>query len=462
MASWTPTFPILALLIAGLLAACAGAQEPSQATRPVSDPLPPKATPQPSSPPLGAVPRVTSSPPVADPEPSSPAAAGLPPGVAACRARLRTTAMSAGIDADLFDRHVATVRPDPTVLGFLDAQPEFTTPLWDYLAGLVDDERVADGREQLRVHAELLARVAQRYGVDAETVVAVWGVESNFGRTFGKRPLLVSLATLACQGRRQAFFRGELIDTLHIIQSGDVAPEALVGSWAGAFGHTQFMPSTFRRIAVDFDGDGRRDLAGNVADALASTAHFLRRAGWRSGEPWGHEVSVPEGTYLGPIGRTHREPLRYWLARGIVRADGQAFALDGNTPAALLLPVGRRGPAFLVFRNFHAMYSYNASESYALAIALLSDRLRGRAGLKTPWPTDDAGLSRMERRELQRLLLARGHAIGEADGIIGTATRRAIVAEQQRLGLVPQDGRAGLRILQALRGMQESEPGESR
>lgn len=370
--------------------------------------------------------------------------------------------MNAGIGADIFDRHVATVRPDPTVLELLDAQPEFTTPLWDYLAGLVDDERVADGREQLTVHAELLARVAQRYGVDPESVVAVWGVESNFGRTFGKRPLLVSLATLACEGRRQAFFRSELIDTLHIIQSGDVAPEALVGSWAGAFGHTQFMPSTFRRIAVDFDGDGRRDLAGNVADALASTAHFLRRAGWRSGEPWGHEVTVPDGAHLGPTGRTHREPLRNWLAKGIVRADGQAIAQDGSTPAALLLPVGRRGPAFLVFRNFHAMYSYNASESYALAIALLSDRLRGGGRLITPWPTDDAGLSRLQRRELQRLLLARGHPIGEADGIIGAVTRRAIVVEQQRLGLVPQDGRAGMRILQALRGVQDSDPGEAR
>lgn len=427
---------MLALLVAGLLAARAGAHEPSLAQVPVSDPPPPAA----------------------DPQPAAPATPDLPPGVAACRSRLRTTAINAGIDAGVFDRHVAIVTPDPSVLELLDAQPEFTTPLWDYLAGLVDEERVSDGREQLQVHAGLLARVAERYGVDPETVVAVWGVESNFGRTFGKRPLLVSLTTLACEGRRQAFFRSELIDTLHIIQSGDVAPEALVGSWAGAFGHTQFMPSTFRRIAVDFDGDGRRDLAGNVADALASTAHFLRRAGWRSGEQWGHEVTVPEGAYLGPTGRRHREPLRHWLAKGIVRADGKEFAMDGNTPAALLLPVGRRGPAFLVFRNFHAMYSYNASESYALAIALLSDRLRGRPGLMTPWPTDDPGLSRLERRELQGLLLARGHAIGEADGIIGAATRRAIVVEQQRLGVVPQDGRAGRRILRALRGMQESDP----
>lgn len=435
---------MLGLLLAGLTLAQAKAQEAPQASAaPASVPPVPSAS-------------------QATPSPAVSTVANLTPSVAACRSRLRASAINAGVTAGVFDQHVANVMPDPSVLDFLDAQPEFTTPVWDYLAGLVDEERVSDGREQLRVHAHLLARVAQRYGVDAETVVAVWGVESNFGRSFGKRPLLVSLATLACQGRRQAFFRSELIDTLHIIQSGDVAPEGLVGSWAGAFGHTQFMPSTFRRIAVDFDGDGRRDLVGNIADALASTAHFLQRAGWRSGAAWGHEVLVPADAYLGPTGRKHREPLRYWMAKGIVRADGGEFEPDLNTPAALLLPAGRGGPAFLVYRNFHAMYSYNASESYALAIALLSDRLRGGAGLRTPWPTADAGLSRRQRRELQTLLLARGHAIGEADGIIGVATRRAIVAEQQRLGLLPADGRAGVGILEALRSAQGRTTGDER
>lgn len=435
---------MLALTVPGLAPAHASTQE-----------HPVVVVPQATLPPAASAPRT-------DPTPTVSTATDLPPGVAACRSRLRASAIGAGVTPQVFDRHVATVAPDASVLGFLDAQPEFTTPVWDYLAGLVDEERVSDGREQMRVHADLLARVAQRYGVDPAMVVAVWGVESNFGRTFGKRPLLVSLATLACQGRRQAFFRGELIDTLHIIQSGDVAPDGLVGSWAGAFGHTQFMPSTFRRIAVDFDGDGRRDLVGNVADALASTAHFLQRAGWRSGAPWGHEVLVPADAYLGPTGRRHREPLRYWMAKGVTRADGRGFEPDRDTPASLLLPAGRGGPAFLVYRNFHAIYSYNASESYALAIALLSDRLRGGAGLKTPWPTEDAGLSRLQRRELQALLLARGHAIGEADGIIGAATRRAIVTEQQRLGLTPQDGRAGLLILQALRSAQGSGPGDER
>lgn len=376
---------------------------------------------------------------------------GIPTDVLACRSRLRPSALGAGIRPELFDRYVMGAGRDPEVLQLLDAQPEFTTPVWDYLAGLVDEERVSDGRAMLSEHADVLARVADRYGVDRETVVAVWGVESNFGRTFGKRPLLVSLATLACEGRRQAFFRGELIDALHIVQAGDVEVDKLVGSWAGAFGHTQFMPSTFRRMAVDFDGDGRRDLVGNVADALASTAHYLKRAGWKPGASWGHEVVVPADARLGAVGRSNRQPLGHWTAKGVRRADGGEFNLPADTSASLLVPSGRNGPAFLVFRNFHAIYSYNASESYALAIALLSDRLRGGKGLRTPWPTDDPGLSRLERRELQGLLLARGHDIGEVDGIVGSATRRAIVVEQQRLGMLPHDGRAGRRILDALR-----------
>src|SRR5690606_4639220 len=187
------------------------------------------------------------------------------------------------INGGLFDQHVATVMPDLSVLKLLDSQPEFKTPIWDYLAGLVDSERVADGQAMLRQHADTLDRVAATYGVDPATVVAVWGVESDFGKTFGKRPLLESLTTLSCMGRRQAFFRGELIATLQIVQAGDVTADKLLGSWAGAFGHTQFMPSTYRRIAVDFDGDGRRDLVGSVPDALASTANYLKRSGWRTG-----------------------------------------------------------------------------------------------------------------------------------------------------------------------------------
>ena len=368
---------------------------------------------------------------------------------ASCLAGLRAEAQAKGVSRATYDAHAAALVPDMTVIGFLDAQPEFVTPIWDYLAALVDDERVADGRAMLAEWASVLARVEAEYGVDAATVVAVWGVESNYGRNFGSRPLLTSLSTLSCFGRRQSFFRGEFFTTLKIIQDGHVAPERLTGSWAGAFGHTQFMPSTFMRLAVDFDGDGRRDLVDSVPDALASTANFLKRAGWRGDLPWGFEVSLPQGMDVSGAGRRNKQPISAWAARGVRRIDGAPMPAAA-TPAGLLLPAGKDGPAFLVTRNFDAVYSYNAAESYGLAIAHLSDRLRGGAPFATPWPTDDPGLSRAERRELQQLLIARGHDIGEADGMIGARTREALKLEQAALGLAA-DGRAGQRVLQALR-----------
>jgi len=370
-----------------------------------------------------------------------------------CLADLRPAAQAAGVDAATWRAHTAGLRPDRSVLERLDFQPEFRLPIWDYLAALVDDERVADGRLQLAAHADTLAAVARRFGVDAETVVAVWGVESDYGRSFGSFPLVQALATLSCDGRRQPFFRGELFATLRIVQAGDVEPSRLVGSWAGAFGHTQFMPSTYERLAIDFDGDGRRDLVGSVPDALASTAHFLQRAGWQTGQPWGFEVRLPPGLDLRGEGRRVKRPLAHWVARGLRRVDGGALDAGGlapSTPAGLLAPAGADGPAFLVLRNFDALFSYNAAESYGLAIAHLADRLRGAGGFVQPWPTDDPGLSRAERRELQALLAARGHDVGPIDGLLGEKSRAAIRAEQQRLGH-EATGRAGQRLLQALR-----------
>nr|WP_254775395.1 lytic murein transglycosylase [Pseudoxanthomonas sp. GM95] len=357
---------------------------------------------------------------------------------------------ASAIEPAAFDRFMAGIVPDMSVLPLLDSQPEFSTPIWDYLAPLVDGQRIADGQALLVEHADTFARVAQSSGVDAATVAAVWGVESDYGRVQGKRPLLVSLSTLSCFGRRQAFFRGELMSTLALLQSGDLTTDGLTGSWAGAFGQTQFMPSTYQRIAVDGDGDGRRDLVHSVPDALASTANYLDRAGWQSGQPWGYEVTLPAGFDATQAGRKAKRPLREWVARGITRVDGTRIEAS-ETPAAVLLPAGVGGPAFLVFRNFDAIYSYNAAESYALAIALLSDRLRGGGPLVARWPTDDLPLDRADRKVLQTLLLARGHAIGAPDGLLGTLTRRAIAAEQQRLGLLPVDGRAGQKILAALR-----------
>ncbi len=366
----------------------------------------------------------------------------------ACLAGLRSQARAHGIHGPVYDRHTRGLASDPAVLESLDYQPEFRTPIWDYLAGLVDEERVEDGKARLAEHAATLAKVEQAYGVDAATVVAVWGVESNYGRTFGKKPLLQSLATLSCAGRRQAFFRGELFAAIRLLQSGDLRAEGLVGSWAGAFGHTQFMPSTYARIAVDGDGDGRRDLVGSIPDALASTANYLKRSGWQPGQPWGYEVTLPKDYPATMSGRQARRPLSSWLAAGITRADGGALE-SSDAPTALLLPAGRNGPAFLVFRNYDAIFSYNAAESYALAIALLSDRLRGGKGLVVAWPTDDPGLSRAQRRELQQRLLDRGHDIGEVDGMIGAKSREAIAAEQKRLGRTA-DGRASQGILEAL------------
>jgi lytic murein transglycosylase len=370
-------------------------------------------------------------------------------GFSACIERLRAQAVQRGVSRATFDAHAAQLEPDLSVLGLLDAQPEFSTPIWDYLAALVDDERVADGRAMLERWRDVLQKVEERYSVDPATVVAVWGVESNYGRSLGARPLLASLGTLACMGRRQDYFRGEFLDTLKIIDQGHIPAERLTGSWAGAFGQTQFMPSTFLRLAVDFDGDGRRDLVDSAPDALASTANFLHKGGWKNGESWGFEVKLPAGFDTSLAGRRNRRGMSLWIARGVKLADGGPLPESGPD-RALLLPAGAAGPAFLVGRNFNVIYGYNAAESYALAIAHLSDRLRGGGGFHTPWPTDDPGLSRAGRRELQRLLIARGHDIGEADGMIGERTRKAIAKEQTALGR-KADGRASQRLLEALR-----------
>ncbi|TSH71282.1 lytic murein transglycosylase [Acinetobacter sp. RF15A] len=370
-----------------------------------------------------------------------------------CLANLRGRAIAQGVSGASYDRYTQHLSPDYSVIEKLNYQPEFSTPIWDYLSGLVDEERVQLGRQKLQQHRDVLNRVSAVYGVPAETIVAVWGVESNFGDISGKYPLLQSLGTLSCEGRRQGYFQGEFFTTMKLLQRGDVREEQLKGSWAGAFGHTQFMPSTYNELAVDFDGDGRRDLVSSIPDALASTANFLSKRGWQTGQPWGFEVKIPQNMSISGEGRRNKKSLGSWVNRGLVRADGTAL-VQGNlseaSQAGLLAPAGPNGPIFLVFKNFDAIYSYNAAESYALAIAHLSDRLQGKGGLLTAWPTDDPGTSRMERREIQQFLLNRGHDIGTVDGLIGDKTRQAIRQEQIRLGLNPT-GRAGQQILRAFR-----------
>lgn len=368
---------------------------------------------------------------------------------AACLAGLRSATLASGVDAATFDKATQGLTPNPEVLTLAEAQPEFKTPIWDYLAGLVDEERVSDGRAMMARYAQALATAESRYGVDRAIITAVWGVESDYGRSFGNRPIVQSLATLSCGGKRTGYFRSEFVAALKILQRGDITPAEFKGSWAGAFGHTQFMPSTFLRVAVDLDGDGRRDLINSVPDALGSTAAYLRKSGWVAGGDWGVEVRLP-AHYAGPSGRMRKEPLAAWAARGFTRVDGRP--LGSGPPAGLLLPAGPAGPAFLVTRNFDAIYSYNAAESYALAIALLSDRLRGRHGLVAAWPTNDPGLSRMERREMQTLLMRHGYDLdGKADGVIGEKTKKAIAEFQSRSGL-RADGRASASVLAALRG----------
>jgi len=366
-----------------------------------------------------------------------------------CLTELRREAAAKGVSGSTFDRVMRDIEPDMSILELMNRQPEFKTPIWDYLAALVDEERVSDGRAAMRQWGQALATAEARYGVDRHIIAGVWGVESNFGKDSGSRPLVQSLATLSCYApRRQNYFQGELNAVLQIIERGDIQPSRLKGSWAGAFGHTQFMPSTFQRLAVDLDGDGRRDIVDSVPDALGSTANFLKKAGWVTGLPWGYEVRLPQGFDSSLAGRKKKQPVTSWAAMGVTRIDGRP--LSGNYQAGILLPAGRDGPAFLVTKNFDAVYSYNAAESYGLAIALLGDRLKGLQGIQTPWPTDDPPLSRAERRELQRLLAARGYDVGEPDGRIGSKTRAAIQDVERRLGL-EQTGRPGGKVLQALR-----------
>lgn len=365
---------------------------------------------------------------------------------AACLDTLRQAARARGVADSTIETATSGLEPNdaPT---FETNQPEFSTPPWDYMAGLVDEERVNDGRARYAEQHDVLNRVEQRYGVDQAIVTAVWGVESDFGRSFGWRPVIQSLATLSCYGRKPAFYRGEFVAALQILDRGDVSPDHFTGSWAGAFGHTQFMPSTFLRYGVDFEGNGHANIVDSIPDALATTAAYLRASGWQAGVPWGFEVKLPDG-YSGPSGRKNRHPAAFWAAKGIQRIDGKPL---GDADTGLLLPSGLSGPAFLVTHNFDALFAYNAAEIYALAIGHLADRIRGSGPLATAWPTDDPGLSRIERREVQTLLQQRGYSIEKIDGVLGTKTREAIKSFQASIGL-PGNGRGSLKILQALKG----------
>lgn len=365
-----------------------------------------------------------------------------------CLNNLLQTAPFANVK-DVFAQYRPT-EVDPSVLESLNYQPEFDKEPWDYLASLVDKERVSDGIAASERHAEVLAKIESHYGVNRYDVLGVWGVESDFGTTLGKKDVVNSLATLSCFGRRQSYFRGEYVSALKILKQGDIAKSDFKGSWAGAFGQTQFMPSTFLQLAQDFDGDNRKDLVNSQADALASTANFLKNSGYQSNQPWGYEVRLPSG--MAAINeRKNKKPLSHWQGLGVTLADGRPLPKTLSS-AGLFLPAGKKGPAFLVGRNFDAFYAYNASENYALAIAHLSQRIAQKntdVNFVTPWPTDDAGLSRKESREVQESLNLLGYNVGEVDGIIGDGTRRVIQQYQADIG-IKVDGKAGQKIHQRL------------
>jgi lytic murein transglycosylase len=366
-----------------------------------------------------------------------------------CLAGLWPLAERRGVSRATYNALVSGLTPDLRIMDLLDAQPEFTKSFWDYLDLLVSDARIETGRAVLQQHRTTFDAVEKAYGVDRHIIAAIWGVESNYGTQGGDRPVLRSTATLACIGRRQAYFREEFISALEILARGDVRSDQLVGSWAGAFGPTQFMPTSFKRFAVDFDGDGRRDVVSSAADLIASTANNLKKDGWTAGQTWGYEVTVPRDFNFMHADRARTMTVRDWERAGIHRVGGKHFPRPGDR-AYLLVPAGAQGPGFLMLSNFRVIMKYNPSEAYALAIGHLADRLRGGGPFVQPWPRHERVLSRAERYELQERLEQHGYDVGEPDGRLGSKTRTALRRFQAAIGSVP-DGFASASVLERLR-----------
>jgi peptidoglycan lytic transglycosylase B len=366
-----------------------------------------------------------------------------------CLARLWQAAKHRGITRGVYAAYTAKLTPDLQIMDLLDGQPEFTKSFWDYLDLLVNDDRVAKGRALLEKYRATFDAVERAYGVDRYLIAAIWGVETNYGTIGGDRPVVRSTATLACVGRRQYYFREEFLSTLEILQHGDVKPDRLVGSWAGAFGPTQFMPTAFKHYAVDFDHDGRRDVVDSIPDIIASTANNLKKDGWISGQTWGYEVVVPATFNFMLADRRRLLTIREWERLGLTRPGAKPFPRPDDR-AFLLIPAGVQGPGFLMLPNFRAIMRYNPAEAYALAIGHLADRLRGGPPFSQDWPRYERTLSRYERLELQQLLTRRGYNVGEPDGRLGARTRAAIRDFQAKIGRVP-DGFASVGILDRLR-----------
>ena len=354
-----------------------------------------------------------------------------------------------GISRKLFDAAFRGVTPDPKIFQQQSSQAEFVTPVWEYIEKRVTPARTSRGREALGEHGRAMAAIEARYGVDRHVFTAIWGMETNYGSYTGNMSIIRSLATMAFTGERKDYGRKQLLAALDILQSGDIGLDQFKGSWAGAMGHTQFIPVTYNAYAVDMTGDGKRDIWNSVPDALGSTAHYLRKRGWQKGQPWGWEVALPRGFNYRMAGKDGTRPVADWAKLGVRPARGGNFG-NAGARARLLLPVGRHGPAFLVTQNFDAILAYNRSNAYALAVGHLADRIAGGGAFVAQWPRDLKLLSRSDNMELQQLLTARGFDTGGTSGFIGPRTRNAISDYQHRQGL-PPDGYADASLLERLR-----------
>ena len=389
---------------------------------------------------------VTTSPrPEARPDASAPRAArgeSFSAWLSGAEARAR----AAGITAATLDRARPHIAYLSATIELDRRQSEFGARIWDYMDNAVTDARITQGQAAMRQHRGLLDRIEARHGVPPEIVVAIWGIETSYGANRGGTPLLSTLATLARDGRRGAFFEEEFIAALRIVQEGEIAPEAMLGSWAGAFGHTQFMPTSYLRYAVDFTGNGQRNVWGSdPSDALASAAHYLAQRGWQRGQPWAVEVRLPDGFDLRLTGQ--RQTTGTWASQGLAPAAGGRLP-DGQ--ARLWLPGGAQGPAFLAYGNYDVLKEYNISDAYVLALGHLSDRLAGAGPLQGRWPRGDRALNLAEREELQRRLNAMGHDTGGIDGRLGPMSVAAVQAWQRANGL-PPDGYINAELLARMR-----------
>jgi membrane-bound lytic murein transglycosylase B len=357
----------------------------------------------------------------------------------------RTEAVAAGIPGELYDRAMSSVALNPRVEQLNLSQPEFVRPVWEYLESAVNDSRVSRGRELIGANADLFGKLRDTYGVEPEVITAIWGMETGYGQNTGGFNLFEALATLAYDGPRTVYARRQLIAALKIALDEARDPKTMTGSWAGAFGLTQFVPTTFLERAVDGDGDGKRDLWNSPADALASTANYLKRSGWKTGQAWGEEVQLPPGFAYEDADPDNRRAISEWAQLGVRRLDGEPLP-ETSESAAIFLPAGARGPAFLLNENFFAILKYNVATSYALAVSVLSDRFKGAPGITGMWPRGEAMLNARQRTTLQEGLTTLGYDTGGNDGVLGRRTRQAIREYQKARG-IPADGYASASLL---------------